>query len=130
VDYEFEGQCPLCPNKRKMPNRTKSITCDGKSYIFPFWIYWCDKHGYWFYRKREGKHTLLNLAKHQHKAKVEQLSAGVLSETWDDFKIIEVNCPICGYKWEQMKKYWLNKDIRIFCPNCVSEIPLEHRHIA
>ena len=121
--YEIEGRCPYCPNKRKMPKPNKSITCDGKSFTFPFSIYLCDRHGYWFYRKREGKHTLLDLAKHQRLAKVESLPAGSWSETWDDFKIIEVpECPICGEKWKQMKKPWENKDIRIFCRNCESEI--------
>ena len=122
MEHEIEGQCPLCPNKRKMPKPTKSVVCDGKSFTFPFWIYWCDKHGYWFYRNREGKHTLLDLVRHQHLAKVEPLSAGTLSETWDDFKIIEVpECPVCGDKWKQRKAEWENKDIRIFCCSCGSE---------
>jgi len=127
VDYEFEGRCPLCPNQRAMPKPTKSITCDGKSYTFPFWIYWCEKHGYWFYRSREGKHTLLDLAKHQRLAKVEPLPVGVPSATWDDFKIITAKCPICGDEWEQMKAPWRNKNIRIFCRNCGSEIQPDAR---
>ena len=123
MGYEIEGQCPLCSNNRKMTNITKSVLCDGKSFTFQFWIYRCDRHGYWFYRKREGKHTLLDLAKHQRLAKIEPLSAGSWSESWDDFKIIEVpECPVCGDKWEQRKAEWENKDIRIFCRNCGSEI--------
>lgn len=130
VEYEPEGQCPLCPNQRAFDSTTKSVTCGGKSFTFPFSIYWCNKHGYMFYRRHERKHTLLDLAKHRHSAIVEPLPSGVWSETWDDFKIIKVNCPVCGYEWKQMKRPWLNKDISIFCSNCGSEIPLEHRHIA
>jgi hypothetical protein len=124
MGFEIEGQCPLCPNRRKMPKPTKSITCDVKSFTFSFWIYRCDRHGYWFYRNREGKHTMLDLANHQHLAKVEPLPAGSWSATWDDFKIIEVKCPnpTCGYVWKQMKEPWKNKNIRIFCPDCGSAI--------
>lgn len=125
MEYEPEGQCPLC--QRAFPHPTKSVLCEGKSYTFPFWIYFCDKHGYWFYRKRESKHTLLDLPKHQSYAKIDPLPEGVWSETIDDFKIITVNCPICSYEWKQMKRPWLNKDISIFCPNCGSEIPLKDR---
>ena len=124
MGYEIEGQCPLCPNKRKMPKPTKSISCNGNSYIFPFWIYWCSKHGYWFFRKREWKHTLVDLARHQRLAKVEPLPAGIWSETWDDFKIIDVpECDVCGETWKQMKRNWEIKDIKIFCRNCGNEMP-------
>lgn len=125
MGYEIEGQCPLCSNNRKMTDITKSVLCDGKSFTFKFWIYRCDRHGYWFYRKHEGKHTLLDLNKYQRLAEVKPLSDGCWSETWDDFKIIEIECPnpSCRYTWKQMKKQWENKDIKRFCPNCESEIP-------
>ena len=86
--YEFEGRCPLCPNHRAMSKPTKSIICEGKSFVFPFWIYRCDRHGYWFYKSREGKHILLDLSKHQRLVKVEPLPVGVPSETLDDLQII------------------------------------------
>lgn len=105
-----------------MPKPTRSVTCDGKSYTFQFWVYWCDKHGYWFYRSREGKHTLLDLAKHQRLEKVEQLPVGVPSATWDDFQIITARCPVCGDEWRQMKAPWSNRNTKIFCRNCGGEI--------
>jgi len=105
-----------------MSKPTKNITCDRKSFTFPFWIYWCEKHGYWFYRKREGRHTLLDLARHQRLAKVELLPVGIWSATWDDFQIIRAKCPVCDDEWEQMKAPWENKNVRIFCCNCGSEI--------
>jgi hypothetical protein len=64
-----------------------------------------------------------DLAGHQRLAKVEPLPVEVWNATWDDFKTIKVlPCLVCGYEGKQIKGPWQNNNIRIFCPDCGSEI--------
>ena len=124
---ETKGRCPLCINHRAMDSSGsargyKSLTCDGKIYTFSSPnLYYCHYHG-WFLWKGD-KHVLFDFVKNMKRAKkVEPLGEGAYSPTLEDYRIIEMKCPECGYEWKQYDKTWLYNDRYLICPKCEGEI--------
>lgn len=124
--FETEGRCPLCINHRAMPHRgQKSLTCDKVVYTFPFRIYYCDRHGYWVWRRK--KHHLVDFSKLKHQAnKVEPLPPNSPdTSTMADYLIVKMKCPYCEHEWGQYDKTLTTQSGGIICPSCGAEIPKE-----
>ncbi len=120
--YEVEGRCPLCDTAM---THTISITYRGKSYTFPYSIYFCFHHGYFVWRGKKG-HQLVDFSKLQHEAtRVEPLPPGVPTNLYAESPIVEMKCPFCKGKWRQYDKAWTTQSGGVICPFCRAEIPKE-----
>ena len=120
---ETEGCCPLCRGGKAM-RHSISITCDGKSYTFPYPLYYCIWHGYFIWRR--GKHKLFNFSKHQCEAiRVDALPSEALTSKLEDYLIVEMECPYCKETWKQYDKTWTTQSGEVICPFDGAKIPKE-----
>ena len=122
---EVKGRCPLCINHRAMGKPRIHLTCERKSYTFPFRIYHCPYHGYFVWRGK--KHQLVDFSKLKHQAKkVESLPPeSPDTNTIADYSIVKMKCPHCGGEWRQYDKTWTTQTGGVICPCCGAEIPKE-----
>jgi len=122
--FETEGRCPLCRDGKAMTH-TISISCDGKSYTFPYRLYHCFWHGYFVWRGKKG-HQLADFSKLQHEAtRVDPLPPEVPTPTPADYLIVKMKCPFCKGEWKQYDKTWTTQSGGVICPSCGAEIPKE-----
>jgi DNA-directed RNA polymerase subunit RPC12/RpoP len=110
---EAEGVCPLCDT---VMQRSKSAPSGGHFYSFDFPVYLCLNHYHGYFRWLGGSKGHVRILFPQISKYGKIVSD---NERDKDPEMITLECPDCGFEWEELEMPFRNET---YCPECSMRI--------